>query len=33
MQLLNDAIAEGRTGDVKAGRDKINAAIKSVLRH
>jgi len=33
MALLDEAVQEGRTGDVKEQRDKIRAAIKSVLRH
>lgn len=33
MKLLNDAVAEGRVGEVKAGRDRLRTAIKSVLRH
>ena len=33
MPLLNEAVDAGRSGRVKEQRDKINTAIKSVLRH
>jgi hypothetical protein len=33
MALLNAAVDDGRTGAVKAARDELRAAIKSVLRH
>lgn len=33
MALLNDAVDEGRTGDVKEVRDQLRTTIKSVLRH
>lgn len=32
MSLINDAVDDGRVGSVKSGRDKIRAALKSVLR-
>lgn len=33
MALLNDAVENGRSGRVRVQRDKLRAAIKSVLRH
>lgn len=33
MHLLEEAVREGRSGRVKTQRDKINATIKTVLRH
>lgn len=33
MRLLNEAVKDGRLTRVKAQRDELNAAIKSVLRH
>jgi len=33
MKLLNAAVEDGRSGRVKEQRDKLRAAIKSVLRH
>lgn len=33
MKLLNDAVKEGREGNVKSVRDELRVLIKSVLRH